>query len=86
MILERRPEDGEIEPLARVSVPVPGGPAVAIAAESRYQGYVDSLLAPGVTGPGGQRLHLADGEAFVAALPAAMRGSRLWAELVAELR
>jgi hypothetical protein len=83
-LLERRPEDGAIEPLARVSVPVPGGPAVAVAADPRYQAYVATLIENGIAGPGGRRLFLADGEAFLEALPGAMRGSRLWAEPVSE--
>lgn len=79
-IRERRPEDGAIEPLGRVFVPKPGGPAVAAPVDPRFEVYLASLVAPGIIGPGGRRLFLADGEAFVAALPEAMRGSRLWAE------
>ncbi len=82
VILERRPEDGAIELLARVFVPEPGAAAIAVAADPQFVAYVASLVAPGVTGPGGRRLFLGDGEAFVAALPDAMRGSRLWAEPV----
>jgi len=79
-ILERRPEDGAVEPLARVFVPEPGGPAIAVASHPQFDAYVASLVSGGVVGPDGHRLFLADGEAFVAALPDAMRGSRLWAE------
>jgi hypothetical protein len=83
-ILERRPEDGAVEPLARVFVPTAGGPAIAVAADEHYATYVEGLLASGVIGPAGRRLFLSDGEAFLEALPDAMRGSRLWAETLRE--
>ena len=84
VILERRPEDGGIDVLARVAAAGPGMGAVALATDARYQGYVDTLLGNGITGPDGTRLFLRDGDAFVNALPDAMRGSRLWAEPVAD--
>lgn len=78
-ILARRPEDGAEEVIGQVSVPSGGGAAVAVGVDAESQAYLDSLLARGVQAADGRMLHLEDGEAFVRALPQAIRGSRLWA-------
>ena len=59
---------------------VVGKPAVIEADDPVMLGVVELLLEPGITGPAGEDLLLDDGEAFVAALPEALRGSRFWAE------
>lgn len=81
-IRSRRSEDGAIELIGSVSVPQTGGPAVAVGADAEAQSYLDRLLLGGVAGPDGRILVAADGEQFVAALPGAIRGSRLWAARV----
>ena len=79
-ICRRRPKDGEIEVLGRVVVLAQGTPAVIMGRDERAASSLETLLSPGITGPDGRRLFLADGSAFLAALPDALRGSRLWAE------
>ena len=81
-IMRRRPETAQTEVLVRVHVPVAGGPAVIAAVRPGGSVAVVEMLEGGVPGPGGRTLFLADGEAFVAALPLVYRGSRLWAERV----
>lgn len=83
-IRRRRPEDGGIEVLGRVVAAEAkgGGPARVEPADDEAGALIAALLAPGVVGPDGRRLVLADGLAFVAALPDAIRGSRFWAERV----
>jgi hypothetical protein len=81
-IMRRRPDSAETEVLVRVFVPIADGPAVIAAVRPGGSPGVSAMLAEGVPGPTGELLHLADGAAFVAALPAAYRGSRLWAEEV----
>ena len=85
-IRSRRPEDGSIELIGSVSVPEAGGPAVAVGVDTKAQAYLEHLLVAGVPGADGQMLSGADGERFVAALPDALRGSRLWAIRVPRAR
>lgn len=78
----RRPEDGSIETLARLYAPDDGGPAVIEPAELGDRDWIETLLSAGAIAADGRVLSPADGEAFVLALPASFRGSRLWAEEV----
>jgi hypothetical protein len=81
--LKRRLADtAEVESLARISVPVPGGPAVVEAINAADLPAVEILLGDGVPDERGQTLRPEDGEAYVLALLEAFRGSRLWAERV----
>jgi hypothetical protein len=81
-LYRRRPEHGEVELLGRVYAPDPDGPAVILLADPEHGSLVEALLAEGVIGPAERILHMADGEAFVRALPDGLRGSRFWAERV----
>jgi hypothetical protein len=82
----RRPEDASVETLARIFVPepgMPGQPAVIEPVNPAERDWVEYLISSGgVTNALGRALGVEDGEEFVAALPAALRGSRLWAEEV----
>ena len=80
-VLRRHPESGEVEVVGRVVAGVPGQRAVIEAGDPAFKEMIELLLEPGISGRGGRTLHLEDGEAFVAALPEELRGSRLWAEL-----
>jgi hypothetical protein len=83
--LRRRLHDGvTIETLARISAPDAGGPALIEPADPADRAWLDEMLAGGVVGRDGGIVRAEDGEPFVAALPAAFRGSRLWAEAVAD--
>ncbi len=81
--IRRRAADGEIEVIARVSVPVAGGAAVI---EPLGAGDLDSVMSMlshvGVVDRRGAELQLSDGELYLHALPQSLRGSRLWAEEV----
>jgi hypothetical protein len=79
----RRPEDGQVERLARIWCDGPGLPASVEILAAQYREGIELTLAEGVRDPSGRPLHLADGEAFVAALPEHHRGSRFWAVEVA---
>jgi len=79
-ICRRHPVSADVEVLARVWVPVEGGPASFEAVPPARPEGIAELLDTGVPGPDGTVLRLADGAAFVAALPQGLRGSRLWAE------
>jgi hypothetical protein len=76
----RRPEDGETERLARVHAS-PGEPAVLEVLMPGLPG-LEMMIADGIFDDDGRQLTLADGEAFVTALPSFYRGSRFWAEVV----
>jgi hypothetical protein len=78
----RRPDTGEVEVLARISVPVPGGPALVEAVGDTDPLTVEILLGDGVPDASGAPLLPSAGEAYALALPGAFRGSRLWAERV----
>ncbi len=81
----RRPEDASVETLARIYAPDPDGPAVIEPVDPADREWVEFILSSaGVTGSRGRSLSLADGEAYVRALPQSFRGSRLWAEEIAE--
>ena len=78
----RRPDTADVEVLARVSVPVPGGPAVIEAVDPADLAAVEILLGDGVPDAHGNTLRPEDAEAYVLALLDAFGGSRLWAERV----
>ena len=77
----RRPEDGAIEVIGRVSAEG-REPAVAVGVDAAGQAYLDRILEREIDGPDGRTLTAADGKAFVAALPDEYRGSSLWAARV----
>lgn len=81
--LRRRRPDAQIERLARVYVTDPGGPAQLEVYSSENQEGIEALIADGATDLNGKWRQLADGEAFLSALPTFYRGSRFWAEEVA---
>ena len=82
-IRRRRPEDAEIERLARVFVRSPGGPAEVEILIPEFREGLESMLADGITDDVAARfLQLEDGEAFLDALPRFYRGSRFWAQKV----
>jgi hypothetical protein len=81
-VLRRHPESGEVEVIGRVVAGDTGRPAVIEAGDPAFREMIELLLEAGISGPDGRTLRLDDGEAFVAALPEELRGSRLWAELV----
>ena len=82
-IRRRRPEDAEIERLARVFVRAPGGPAEVEVLVPEFREGLESMLADGITDDVAARfLQLEDGEAFLDALPKFYRGSRFWAQKV----
>jgi len=77
----RRPEDGEVETIARVFVPVGRREAVVESTKPDEQEWVKTLLGRGgVVDAKGRSLSVADGQRYVNALPTSFRGSRLWAE------
>lgn len=78
----RRPDSAEVEALARVSVPVPGGPAVVEPVGDASVLAIETLLGDGVPDARGTVLLPSDGEAYALALVDAFGGSRLWAERV----
>ena len=81
--LRRRVADtAAVEAIARVFVPVPGGPAVIEPVDPSELPVLDVILGDGVPDERGATLWPQDGEAYVLALPGALRGSRLWAERV----
>jgi hypothetical protein len=82
-LLRRRPEDGQVELLARVWCDGPGLPASVEILAPQYREGIELTLAEGARDSAGRALHVADGEAFVAALPDHHRGSRFWAVEVA---
>jgi len=79
----RHPDTAEVETLARVSVPVPDGPAVVEAVEPGNLPAIEILLGDGVPDARGHTLLPEAGEAYALAMLDAFRGSRLWAERVA---
>ena len=79
-IRRRRPQDGDIERLARVYVRGPGQPAELDVLATDYREGIEQLIAEGVAAPRGGLVHLADGEAFLDALPVFFHSSRFWAE------
>jgi len=81
-IRRRRPEDAQVERLARVYVSEPGGPARVHVLVPELTEGIESMLGDGVTDDQGRFLTLEDGEAFVEALPTFYRGSRFWAQPV----
>lgn len=80
-IRRRRPEDGEIERLARVYANE-GQAAKFDFLIPEYAEGLQLLMANGVVDGEGRTLTLEDGEAYVAALPDFYRNSRFWAEVV----
>ena len=78
--LRRRRPDAEVERLARVYVIESGGPAYLEVYDPENQEGIETLIADGATGLDGRWRELADGEAFLAALPVFYRGSRFWAQ------
>lgn len=83
--LRRRDGDGSVEVLARISAPDPNGPAVIEPTENASQAMVEGLLSmAGVVSREGATVSPADGAAYIRALTSSLRGSRLWAEEVAE--
>lgn len=83
-IRRRRPEDAEIERLARVYVTKPGGPAHLDVFDPDLREGLEALIADGATDINGKWRQLADGEAFLLALPTFYHGSRFWAEDVSD--
>jgi hypothetical protein len=81
-IRRRRPEDAEIERLARVLVRTPGMPAEVEILMPEFAEGLGMMLADGVTDEHGAFLRLDDGERFLDALPSFYRSSRFWAEPV----
>lgn len=81
-LCRRRPDDGSVEILAAILVRVTGGPAVIEPVKAEDRPWVEAILEPGALGPGDRRLRPEDGEAFIRALPASYRGSRLWVEIL----
>lgn len=79
-IFRRRPEDAETERVGRVFVREPGQPAEFEVFVPEFQNGFAMILAEGVADERGRSLYLADGEAFLSALPAFYHGSRFWAE------
>ncbi|MGI8928517.1 MAG: hypothetical protein ACR2H0_03485 [Candidatus Limnocylindrales bacterium] len=84
-IRRRRPDDGQVERLARVYARGPGCPAEYEVLAPDFREGLDMVIADGVTGISGRQLYLADGDEFVAALPEFYRGSRFWAEEVSDV-
>jgi hypothetical protein len=78
----RRPEDGEIERLARVYVRSSGEPASFEVLVPDLREGLERLIADGATDDLGRYVQLSDGEAFLAALPDFYHSSRFWAEEV----
>lgn len=79
-ILARRPEDGSIELLARVSVAAPGQPATLEVIEPRVRDGITRMLDEDVFDEKtGKRLSLADSGRFLNALLRLYRSSRFWA-------
>lgn len=81
-IRRRRPEDAEVERLARVFVTSPGEPALVEYLMPEFQEGLELMLSDGVTDATGRFLRLADGDAFLDALPTFYRSSRFWASPV----
>ncbi len=81
-IRRRRPEDAEVERIARVYVSESGGPAHIEVLIPEFAEGIESMLGDGVTDDNGRFLTLQDGEAFIKALPTFYRGSRFWAQSV----
>ncbi|MGI8928515.1 MAG: hypothetical protein ACR2H0_03475 [Candidatus Limnocylindrales bacterium] len=82
-IRRRRPEDGEIERLARVTAE-PGQPAEFDYLIPEFREGIEVLIADPIVDARGRVIAATDGEAYVAALPEVYRGSRFWAEEVRE--
>ncbi len=80
--IRRRGPDAEVERLARVYVSEPGGPAHLEVLIPEFREGLETLIADGATDANGKWRQLADGEAFLSALPVFYRGSRFWAEAV----
>jgi hypothetical protein len=80
-ICRRRPEDGEIERLARVHAEEGEAAQLDVLIPEFAEG-IQMLMANGVVDGEGRTLTLEDGQAYVAALPDFYRSSRFWAEVV----
>ena len=78
----RRAADGEIEVIARVSVPVAGCVGIEPLGAGDLDLVMSMLQHVGVVDRRGAELQLSDGERYLHALPQSLRGSRLWAEVV----
>ena len=83
-LFRRRPEDGQIKHLARLTVRSPAGPAELEVRLPAFREGIELMLADGVPGDHGGWFTMADGEAFLDASLAHFHGSRFWAEEVDE--
>jgi hypothetical protein len=83
--IRHRLSDGEVEVLARISAPDAQGAIVIEPTEHANLGMIEDILhRAGVVDRVGRPIPWSMGEAFVRLLPGSLRGSRLWAEEVAE--
>jgi hypothetical protein len=81
-LFRRRPEDGAIEHVARLTVSSPDAPAELEVRMPEFREGLEVMLADGVPGDRGGWFGLPDGEAFLDAALTHFHGSRFWAEAV----
>ena len=82
-ILRRRPEDAEVEHLARITAES-GQPAEMEILRPEFREGLEMMMSNGIFDDNGRLLFLADGDAFLDALPVFFHSSRFWAEELGE--